>query len=255
VKALVFEPIAGAVRRARFEKRSTLPVSAACVVASGVRETLGALFGVSLPVRLLEPVVPSPEAWLAIARGAMIYRFRGSIADAAIVFRPADAVALAAAAFGERGCTEIARELSPLERDVLDRTAAAIAGTLTAACGNREREGLERTSSLNGFSTYFEIVLEHDLETRIGVALARDPVPETCAARSLHALGDVAVVAAVRVPLAPLDAGSLAALSVGSFLPLKLPQTFDGTLHVGERTVAQGTCGARAGRFALAVAS
>jgi hypothetical protein len=70
------------------------------MVAGGVRESLSALFGTPIATRLLEPVIPSAHAWVTIAGEAILYRLRGSVADAAIVLRPADAAALAAAAFG-----------------------------------------------------------------------------------------------------------------------------------------------------------
>ncbi|MBV8490591.1 MAG: hypothetical protein JO199_08680, partial [Candidatus Eremiobacteraeota bacterium] len=89
------------IRRARFERRSMLPVGAACLVAASVRESLASAWGRATVVRLFEPAIPSPSAWEAIASGAAIYRVRGDACDAAIVLRPPDAAALAAAAFGE----------------------------------------------------------------------------------------------------------------------------------------------------------
>ncbi|HEY6325785.1 MAG TPA: hypothetical protein VIW73_04615, partial [Candidatus Cybelea sp.] len=89
------------VRETRFERRSSLPASAACVVANGIRETLTALLGSPVTLRLFEPVMPDPDAWDAIARDATMYRVRGSVADAAIVLRAADAIAFASAVFGE----------------------------------------------------------------------------------------------------------------------------------------------------------
>ncbi len=241
------------VRGARFEDRSSLPVSAACVVAGGVRETLASIFGVTIAVRLLEPVIPSPEAWLAIARGATLYRFRGSVADGAIVLRPADAAALAGAAFGERPIAPAPeRELSPLEREVLDRTVAAIAGTLNAVCGARERDVLERAASIAGFITYFEVVLEQALEARIGIALSRDPIPEPHGRLEIDDLGDVLLTPAVCIDLPGIEAGTLARLTAGAIVPIPT-RGFRGRLHVNGRTLAHGTCGAHDGRYGLAI--
>jgi hypothetical protein len=242
------------VRGARFEERSSLPVSAACVVASGVRETLASMLSVPIVVRLLEPVIPSPEGWSAIARGATLYRFRGSVADAAIVLRPGDAHALAIAAFGERPAGSAPeRDLSPLERDILDRTVAAIAGTLNPVCGAREREVLERVPTICGFETYFEIVLEQSVEARIGIALSRDPTPEPHGRLEIEDLGDIPLVPAVCVDLTRIEAGALAKLAIGAVVPIPPSTEFRGRLQVAGQTLARGTCGIRNGRYALAI--
>ncbi|MEO6835479.1 MAG: hypothetical protein ABI231_06180 [Candidatus Tumulicola sp.] len=241
------------VREARFEERSSLPVSAACVVSSGVRETLASLLGVAVAVRLLEPVIPAPEAWPAIARGATLYRLRGSVADAAIVLRPADAAAIAAAAFGEGAVSSPARALSPLERDVLDATAAAIAGTLNAVCGTHEGELLERVQTVSGFVTYFEILLERPIEARIGIALSRDPVPEPRGRLLLEDLGDLTLAPIVSVDVTSIAAGALAELSLGAIVPMSRSRALRGTLRLGRQALARGTCGTHEGRYALAI--
>jgi len=73
VTVLGFEPLATVIdgrriRKMRFESRSALPISAACVVANGVRELLGELIGAALSLRLLVPLLPDVRAWNAIAR-------------------------------------------------------------------------------------------------------------------------------------------------------------------------------------------
>jgi hypothetical protein len=240
------------VRSGRFEERSSLPVSAACVVASGIRETLVSILSLPIGVRLLEPVIPSPHAWEAISTGAAFYRFHGSVVDAAIVLRPDDAAALAAAAFGERS-SDSRRELSPLERDVLERTVAAIAGTLTAICGARERDGLERAEHISGFEAYFEIALEHSLDARIGIALSRDLVPEPHGRLELTDLGDVLLEPAVRVDLQDIEAGALPRLAVGDVLQVPAAKPFRGQLQLAGRTLARGTCGVCSDRYALTI--
>ena len=124
------------VRKPVFRPRSALPSSAACIVANGVRETLTSIFSSPVEMRVFEPSIPAPPAWPAIVKDAVLYRVRGSIADAAIVLRSADALSLVAALFGE-GSVHRGRELSPIERDVLDRTVNAIAAHLVSVCGTR----------------------------------------------------------------------------------------------------------------------
>jgi hypothetical protein len=242
------------VREARFEERSCLPASAACVVSSGVRETLASFFGVPVSVRLLEPAIPSPQAWSAIARGALLYRYRGSLADAAIVLRSADAIAIAAAAFGEE-VTPAApeRELSPLECDVLERMVAAIAGALGAVCGAREREPVERVQTIGGFVTYFEVLLDGPIDARIGIALSRDPAPEPHGRLVLEDLNDVALAPWVTIELEDVEAGVLARLTPGAVVRCASTAAFRGTLQLGERMLARGACGVRNGRYALSV--
>ena len=256
MKVLAFEASAGGrVREARLVERSSLPLSAACLVASGVREALSSIVNAPVAARLLEPVIPTPPAWTAIARGAELYRIRGSVADAAIVLRQPDAAAIAAAVFGERLAEPAPsqRPLSPIERDILDRAASAIAATLNAVCGSRERDSLERVATISGYVSYFEIVLEQAINARIGIALSSDPLPEPHGSFEIGDLGGIALSPAVRLDLEPAGASSLANLKSGALLPL--PRDFRGRLTLAGRTVARGVCGLSAGRFAFAVES
>lgn len=255
MKVLTFTP-AGArddIRTVRFCDRSSLPLSAACLVASGIREALASILNAPVVARLLEPVIPSPYAWSEIARGAVIYRLRGSVADAALILRPADATALAAAVFGERATTRSSpRSLSPIERDVLERTIGALAGTLAAVCGTSDRDALERVSTIGGFVTFFEIAVEQAVDARIGIALSRDPAPEPHGKLDLDDLSGVRIAPSVFVDLAATRAAALASISVGSFLPFP-GDGFRGRLGYGGQTLARGTCGARGGNYALVV--
>lgn len=253
MRSLVFEASGSRIRPARFARRSYLPVGAACMVAASMRETLGALLGATVNVRLLEPAVPSADGWLTIGRGALIYRARGVAADAAIVLRQPDAVALAAAAFGETppnaGTT---REPSRLERDVLDRIAGAIAPSLQSVCGTRDREALERLQTLASFATYFEVLLEQPFDARIGVALSRDPAPEKRGRLTIDDLAAVPLFPVVRIEVTTLLARRFAALRPGDVLAMK-PGAPVAWLAAAEQTIARGTCGVRGGRFAFSV--
>ena len=165
------------IRKPVFRPRSALPSSAACIVANGVRETLTSIFSSPVEMRVFEPSIPAPPAWPAIVKDAVLYRVRGSIADAAIVLRSADALSLVAALFGEGLPVDPRRELSPIERDVLDRTVNAIAAHLGSVCGNRESRCVERVGTIEGYATYFELLVEEPVAARIGIALSRDPSP------------------------------------------------------------------------------
>ncbi|MBV8117995.1 MAG: FliM/FliN family flagellar motor switch protein [Candidatus Eremiobacteraeota bacterium] len=246
---------AARVRTARFEDRSSLPVSAACVVASGMRETLAAILHVPIVVRLLEPAIPSREGWIAIADGAALYCVRGNVCDAAIVLRPAEAIAIVAAAFDERPVAgERPRELSPLEEEVLERIVATVADTLTAVCGVRERERIERIPSIGDFVTYFEIVLESPLAARIGIALSRDSAPDPHGRLGIDDLGLVRLESVAELALTDLDAGALAKLRIGDVVAIR-ELGFRGNLRLAGRSFARGIVGARNGAYALSVES
>jgi hypothetical protein len=244
------------VREAQFQERSGLPASAACLVAGGARETLAALLGAPVSMRLLEPAIPAPDAWPEIVRGALLYRVRGSLLDAAIVLRPTDALAIACAAFGEAvSGSPAAREPSALERDVLERAVAAIAGSLSAVCGAGERGQVERVGTIGGFVTYFELAIERPFQARVGIALSRDPSPEPHGALTLDELGAVRLEPRVTLELAGVEAAAVARLAPGAIVPITRSSAFRGSLRLGGRTLARGTCGVKGGRYAFAVDS
>ena len=254
MRVLAFDPPSPRrrVREARFCERSTLPIAAACLVASGTREALAAILNAPVAVRLLEPVIPSLQAWPAIARGAALYRIAGNASEAVIVLRPPDAAALAAAVFGERSANAtLQRPLSPIEGDVLDRTVASIAGTFTALCG--EGESFERVHSISGCETYFEMLVEQAVEARIGVALSQDPAPEPHGTLDVGDLGGLPFEPSVRIELAAVSAADLARLAVGAVLPLASSHGLRARLALGELTLAHGICGVHRGRYAFVV--
>jgi hypothetical protein len=239
------------VRAAVFEQRSLLPVSAACVVAAAVQQTLSNLLGMSVVTRVFEPAIPSPRAWDAISAGASIYRVRGSLSDAAIVLRPGDALALAGAALGEFP-PDRRRAPSPIERDLLERCVSALAGSLAAVCG-RTDAGFERIESLGGFTTYFELTIDGPFEARIGIALSRDQEPEPRGQLCIDDLGDAQVDARAVIELGRLDAGAVARLALGAMLPITGTSMAHGSLRLGGRQLARGNCGVRGGRYAFCV--
>ncbi len=239
------------IRQIVFEERSILPVSAACVVASGVRETLSALFGEAVVMKLYEPTIPTPDGWSAIGRDATIYRMRSANADAAVVVRPADASALAAAAFGERGAR--ASALSSLERTVLQRTVQAISLHFGPICGPVANEtSLEPLADLQGFTTFFELQIEHPIISRIGVALSRDPLPQAHPGVAPDELNDLPLELTVQVDLGRHPAAEIGALEPGAVLALPAG-ALGGALLLAGRTLALGECGVHGQYYALAI--
>ena len=242
------------VREAQFERRSSLPAGAACVVANGIRETLTALLGAPVTLRLFEPVVPDPGAWGAISLNATMYRVRGSVADAAIVLRAADAIALANAVFGESAAAH-ARALSPLEHDVLDRAVNAVAANLIAVCGARDGRAVERIAAIDGFVTFFEMATRGAVEARIGIALSRDPAPEPRGGLELAHFSDVRVTAVAAIDLGCAPAAAVGGIGVGAILPIRADELRRCTLATAGRLLVRGICGVRNGRYAIAAQS
>lgn len=238
------------VRRAFFERRSCLPVSAACVLANGVREALSALLAAPVRLRLLEPIVPEPDAWNAIAQGAQLFGVRGSVCDAAFVLRRPDALALASCAFGEEGGPS--RGLSALEQEVLIRALRGIAGCLANVCG-RDVSPLERILDIRGYTTYFELLLEQPAFARIGVALSRDPIIRGGATLRLEHLLDVEIEVSADFGWGILPAAAVLDLRAGANVPMTTRIGQPGRLRIGGAAVARGECGVLDGRHALIV--
>lgn len=243
------------VRRMIFGSRSALPTSAACVVANGIRETLASLLGSPVEVALSEPAIPDASAWLHIVSDAMLYRVAGGVADAAVVLRSNDALALAAALFGEPAHPPMARELSPIEKDVLDRTVRAMASHLSAVCGTRDMNAVERIGTLERFSTYFEIFIESPLYARVGIALSRDPQTAPHERFDIAHLAEVPLRIRATMELGALSGGEAAALRSGAHLWIGAGSMQRCALRVADRLLVRGSCGVRDGRYAITVSS
>ena len=254
MKSLVFDPARSRVRSAHFEERSLLPAAAACVVAGGVREALGALMGSTLDVRIFEPSIPTPQAWTVILKDALLYRVAGPASDAAIVLRPGDALKLAAALFGEpQNPAPNARKLSPIEHEMLDRGVKAIAGSLSAVCGGRDKLAIEPVVAIEGLTTFFEVLIQEPVDARIGVALSRDPTPEPCPLLCVDDLAEVRLPTVVSFELGTATASAIAEMRPGEILSVDAWRLLCGALAVFGKQIARGRCGARNDRYAFVV--
>lgn len=238
------------IRQMRFEARSALAAGAACLVANAMRETLTSVLGASASLQLIEARLPDPPSWEMLLRGAQIWRVRASAGDAALILREGDALALAAAAFGEAAAP--LRKLSPVEAEVVARAMRALAPALAPVCG-REVSHPERIFDIRGYATYFELLVQRPAKLRLGIALAREPAAAVGETLRLQDLLDVEVELSVEFARASLSAAAFLALGTGAEVPMNTRTGEPGLLKAGSTVFARGRCGARGQRAAMLV--
>ncbi|MFN2449139.1 MAG: FliM/FliN family flagellar motor C-terminal domain-containing protein [Candidatus Baltobacteraceae bacterium] len=236
------------IRRAHFERRPALTLSAASVVANAVRETLAPLLRQTPGVRLFEPLAPAPNAWSILVSRSSVFRARGARTEAAFVLRPDDALALAASAFGEKAPAP--RALSGCEHAVLERAMSALLPALAPLCGPDVRAC---TGSGTAFSAYFEIVIAASSTFRLGVAVAVDAAPAAAGTLRLADLEAVPVELTAELARGSISANDVLALRPGVLVPMMTKIGERGCLLLGGRVLARGACGALGERHAMLV--
>ncbi|HEV3154323.1 MAG TPA: FliM/FliN family flagellar motor switch protein [Candidatus Baltobacteraceae bacterium] len=228
------------VRRPCFRRRSALPLSAACVVGNTARETLSALLRAAVKLHVSEPCIPDATAWSAIVDGALVFGMRGSLCEAAFVVRPADALALSAAAFGE--IESGSRALSGMENEMLQRVLRALAPALPHLCG-RDAGALQQILDTRAFATYLELIVEEPVKVRVGVALSRDPEPKGAPALRLEDLSDVEVEVRAEFAHGQIAAAEFLRLGPGAYVPMMTRMGEPGLLKLGAAALGRGECG------------
>jgi flagellar motor switch/type III secretory pathway protein FliN len=239
------------VREPRFSPRSTLPLSAACLVANGVREQLVRLLAVDLETELIEPSVPSPLAREALFAGATVYRVKGRSGDAFVSVRPADARRLVAAAFAEGERSE-ETPLSQIERATLERLFGSLPPLCVPLCG-AIRGVVPETADRAALETaaYFEVRLCEPVRAAIGFALSFEPAEAVGATLTLDDLSEIELRCSIEVARGGLAVPILARLEPGAIVPFETLLDEDGWLHAGGAALAFGTCGSRGERAAF----
>ncbi len=239
------------VRSCAFVPKSNLPLSAACLVANGVREALTRLLASELDVELFEPAIPGARERRLLLDGAFVYRVRGRIGDGFIIIRAADARTLVARAYGEDQRPSQA-QLSELEVATLERIVHGIAPLCNTLCGTLgpvSRESTERAAC--DMATYFEVRTTGRERLAIGFALTKDP-PETVAERiTLDDLLEIELAASVEFGSGTLAVPAFSRLAPGALIALDTALGGSGVLRLGDVRYARGTCGARDGRSAI----
>ncbi|HEX5274444.1 MAG TPA: FliM/FliN family flagellar motor C-terminal domain-containing protein [Candidatus Rubrimentiphilum sp.] len=239
------------VRPSVFQSRSTLPVSAACLVANAARQILSDLLGAAVSLKLLEPLMPDAAAWSSIGKDALVFAMRGTQSDAAIVLRAHDALALACAALGES--VESGRGLSLIEAELTARIASALCGALAAVCGPNDVRKIERIKTLEGYATYFELIVEEPSPVRIGIALSREPQSQVAPGLRTTDLHEVDLRLGAEIAHGFVPAAALVSLRPGHVFKLDSALGDTAQLRAGGAIVARGQCGNLGARRAFAM--
>jgi flagellar motor switch/type III secretory pathway protein FliN len=241
------------VRAAHFRRRSSLPASAACLVANGAREQLSRLLAIDLETEVTEPAVLDAAARTVLFAGGFAYRVRGHGCDAFVALRAPEAKRLAAAAFGELDVPADAT-LSVLERATLERLAGALTALCAPLCGAVravQAESPERAA--REAETYFEVRTGGRVVASVGFALSRDPAePAAGEPFALEELEDVEIPCCVEFARGALNVGVFSRLAEQTTIALDTPIGAGGTLFASDVPLLRGICGARDGRSAFA---
>ncbi len=240
---LVFPPARGRFRAPRFVRRSSVPLAAACLVASGLRETLRELVG-TVDVVLGEPVAIDELAWRELARGAHCFLTRGRLTDIVLVVSALDARRLVLRAFGEAEVQDGA-PISALEAHALERIAARCAHAFDALCAERRGPAVPLApGDVPGCAAYFDVRVSAPLPIVLGIGIVRDLASPGPGARidSLK-LGEITVEARAEFASGMVTARRLAVLRVGDVVRLDTKVGAPAALKVGPTTIAAGDCG------------
>ncbi|GAC1302829.1 MAG: hypothetical protein NVSMB19_12400 [Vulcanimicrobiaceae bacterium] len=241
------------VRQAAFAPRSTLPITAACLVANGVRETLSRLLASEIDVDLIEPAMPRAAERRTLLDGATIVRVRGRLGDGFVIVRPTDLRRIVALAFGESERSET-DPLSDIERATIERVVLALVPLCNTLCGTLgpvARESSDRASC--DLVTYFEVRTTGATPVAIGFALTHDPPEEITERLTLDDLAEVEIEGVVELATGALGVPAFSRLAGGATLALDTALGGHGTLRFGGIAFARGTCGVSDGRSAISL--
>jgi hypothetical protein len=242
---------ASPIREISFVRRSTLPLSAACLVANGVREALSRLLASELDVDLTEPAMPAADERRVLTSNATILRVRGRLCDGFVIVRPADARRLVALAFGEEERPD-RDALSEIERTTLERIVAALVPLCNTLCGTLGPVGPESSErAACDLATYFEVRTTGRLRVAFGFALTCDPAEETGERLTLADLAEVELEGTVEFARGELGVPAFSRLAEGVTIALDTALGTPGMLSFGGVAFARGTCGIANGRSAI----
>ena len=241
---LVFPPARGRVRSARFVRRTSVPLAAACLVASGLRETLRELIGSACEVVLGEPVAIDAAAWRALASASYGFLTLGRLTDIVLLVPTLDAHRLVLRAFGEGGDGDTA-PISVLEAHALERIAARCASAFDVLCAERRGPPQPLASTdIPACAAYFDVRVSAPLPITLGIGIVRDlPSAGTGPRLDPSSLGPVSVPVRAEFASGIVSASRLASLQIGDVVRLDTKVGAPAALKVGPTTIAAGDCG------------
>lgn len=247
-------PDARGVRAPSFVRRSTIPIGAACVVASGIRETLRELFGERCEVAIGEPLPIGLDAWAELTRGSYCFLTPGRQTDIVLVVGAADARSLVSRALGE-GESAGGGACTALEFHAIERIASRCAGAFDPLCA--ERRGPPRALKIGEIPScvaFFDVRMQAPIAISLGIGIVRD-LPDPGPSGTIHpsALGHVPVEMCVEFASGTIDSGRFLDLRVGDVVRLDTKVGSPGTLNLAGQRIAAGTCGSIASHHAFEI--
>jgi len=256
IAELAFTAPTRGVRRARFVRRCSIPLEAACLVANGVRETLRELFGERCELELGEPAALDAATWTQLAREACLFLMRGRQTDVVLVLPQRDARRLVRRAFGE---IEAAPDeaCSALELHALERIAGRCAPACEPLCA--ERVGPPRAIAAHEVPAcvaYVDVRVAAPVPLLLGVGIVRElPDPGPSGALTADALASVTVEARIEFARGSLDAADFVKIRPGSIVKLDTKVGAPACLNIEGRRCAFGEPGNLGVRAAFLVNS
>ena len=231
-----------AVREARFVPRSTIPASALCVVANGVREHLRRLLGVAAEVTFGDAVPLSASSRSKLVEGAYCFRTPGRSTDVFVFLRRGDARRLLAVAFGEPADDG---ELSALERSALGRLVNELAALFDPLCAERQAPAQAvAPAQASRCATYVDLRIGPPIDAILGIGLTREP-PDDVSGPKLLAEQLLGVRCDVRAEIArgSISAARLTELAPGDVVVMDTKVGGEAVLKVAELVIARGRGG------------
>ncbi len=256
IAALAFEPALRRVRRVRFVPCASLPLDAACAIASGLHDALQSTLGAACAVTMGEPVALAATSWRSLAAQSLAFVLPGRDTDIVFVLARRDARALIAAAFGEELAPHDA-SWTELEAGAVERIVTRAAPACEPVCG--ERRGPVRTvdaAQLAPCADFFDLRVAAPVRLTIGVGITRAIAPPA-PIRTLAPLTLGAIPLETRVVLGRgvIVASRLLELRIGEIVPLHTKVAGEAELNVAGHGIALGSCGVLNGRAAFDVQS
>lgn len=247
-------PDADGVRCPRFVPHASIPISAACLIASSLREMLRELFGSACEVALGEPTAIDPGTWGVLTSAAHCFLTRGRQTDVVLVLSDSDARRLVLHALGEVGPI-VPGALSALEWRAMERFAARCDPAFEPLCA--ERRGPSHAvaaSELPACVEYFDVRVRAPIALTLGVGIVRDlPDPGPSGALSAEALARVPLELRAECARGTIDVRRLLDLRVGDVVRLDTKVASPAVLKVGSTCFATGACGIRGAYQAFSI--